>query len=80
MKVKSMKYLKKFENTEEYSYWEINFTSCEGNKRWVIARTPIDWDEWDVRNRIRTGGCGDDPAEIGDISQTWDDDYGWDFT
>ena len=62
-----------------YSYWEINFISCEGNKRWTIARAPIDWDEWQVRDRIPMGGCGDDVAEITSIDQCSEEDYSWDF-
>jgi hypothetical protein len=27
----------------EYAYWEIQYVSCEGNDRWTVARTPIDW-------------------------------------
>ena len=56
-----MRYLKKFENMEEYSYWQIEYISCEGNERWTIARAPIDWDEWQVRDRISSmrGSIGD---------------------
>lgn len=63
----------------EYKYWEIWFTSCEGNKRHTIARTPIDWDDHQVRDRIPIGGCGDDVAEIISIEETGDEDYSWDF-
>jgi hypothetical protein len=63
----------------EYNYWEIQFISCEGNERWVVARTPIDWTDWEVRNRIPMGGCGDDVAEVRDVFETSDTDYGWDF-
>jgi len=64
---------------EEYSYWEITFRSCEGNDRWTIARAPIHWEEYEVRCRIRLGGCGDDPAEIQDVFKTSNSDYCWDF-
>lgn len=63
----------------EYSYWEINYVSCEGNARWTIARAPIDWDEYEMRDRIQLGGCGDDPARIEGIFETSETDYNWDF-
>ena len=50
----------------EYAFWGIQYKSCEGNDRWTVARTPIDWEEYDVRDRIPMGGCGDDVAEIKD--------------
>jgi hypothetical protein len=64
---------------EEYCYWEINYISCESNFRWTVARTPIDWTEYDVINRIPVGGCGDDVAEIKEVFETSNKDYGWDF-
>jgi hypothetical protein len=63
----------------EYAYWGIQYVSCEGNNRWTVARTPIDWSEYEVRNRIPMGGCGDDVAEVRDVFETSNDDYGWDF-
>ena len=63
----------------EYGFWEIQYKSCEGNDRWTVARTPIYWKEYDVRDRIPMGGCGDDVAEIKDIFETGNTDYGWDF-
>jgi hypothetical protein len=63
----------------KYNYWEINYISCESNRRWTVTRTPIDWDEEDVRSRIPTGGCGDDVAEVLDVFETSDNDYSWDF-
>lgn len=71
----------KFETMEEieYNYWEIHYVSCEGNDRWTIARTPIDCNEYDVINRIPMGGCGDDVAEVRDVFETGNSDYGWDF-
>lgn len=63
----------------EYNYWEINYISCESNERWVVARTPIDWEEYDVRDRIPMGGCGDDVADIREVFETSNTDYGWDF-
>ena len=65
---------------EEYSYWEIWYVSCESNDRHITARTPADWESYDVRERIPMGGCGDDVAEITSVEQTWDEDYSWDFT
>jgi hypothetical protein len=63
----------------EYAFWEIQYESCEGNDRWTVARTPIDWEEYDVRNRIPMGGCGDDVAEVKDVFETSNTAYGWDF-
>lgn len=63
----------------EYQYWEINFISCEGNKRWSVARTPIDWDVDQLESKISIGGCGDDVAEIISIDETNEKDFGWDF-
>jgi len=80
--MKNIRTYKLFEyNVEECSYWEINYISCEGNKRWTIAKAPIDWDEWEVRERIpMVGSCDDDVAEVTSVHQTWDEDYSWDFT
>ena len=64
----------------EYAFWEIHYISCESNKRWTTVRTPIDWDEDMVRERIPMGGCGDDVAEVRDVYETSNTDYGWDFT
>lgn len=64
----------------EFNYWEINFISCEGNKVWTIAMTPMEWEEWEVRSKIEMGGCGDDPAEILSIQETSNKDWGWDLT
>lgn len=63
----------------EYYYWEIQYISCEGNERWTVARAPITWDEYDVRDRIPLGGCGDDVAEIREVFETSNTDYSWDF-
>jgi len=68
---------------EEYSYWIVNYISCEGNERWTRAIAPPDWESWQVRERIPTWGCGDDPAEITSVEPSWKDDngiYGYDFT
>jgi hypothetical protein len=70
---------------EEYSYWIINYISCEGNTRWARAIAPVDWEEWQVREKVQawTWGCGDDPAEITSIESSCEDDngiYGYDFT
>ena len=63
----------------EYSYWEIQYISCESNERWTIARAPIDWDESEIRDRIPMGGSGDDVADIRGIFETSNENYGWDF-
>ena len=64
---------------ESVSYWEINYISCEGNRRFVIARAPEDWNEYEVQDRIQMGGCGDDPAEITGVFETNNQDWSWDF-
>jgi hypothetical protein len=63
--------------TMEYSYWEVKFISCEGNERWTIARTPSDWEEWQLWEVINLGGCGDDPAEIISIEESQNNDWCW---
>jgi hypothetical protein len=64
----------------EYAFWEIHYTSCEGNKRWTTARAPADWEEYQVRERIPMGGCGDDVAQINEVFQTFEGHiYTWDF-
>jgi hypothetical protein len=65
--------------SEDYSYWEIHYKSCEGNDRWTIARTPPNWNEYDVKDRISMGGCGDDPSEIREVFETNDSNYTLDF-
>lgn len=62
-----------------YTYWEIRYISCEGNDRWTVAKTPDNWSEYDVRSRIPIGGCGDDVAEVTEVFQTSNDNYGWEF-
>lgn len=61
-------------------FWVIEYKSCEGNERWVIARCPYDWQQYDVESAIQLGGCGDDPAYIIDIWETYEQGYGCDFT
>lgn len=63
----------------EYNYWEIWYVSCESNKRHTVARAPIDWDEYQVREKIPMGGYGDDVAEITSVEQTGCKNYSWDF-
>lgn len=63
----------------EYKYWKIEYISCEGNEVWTIARTPIDWEEYQVHDRIPIGGCGDDVAEITSIDETNNENYLFDF-
>lgn len=59
---------------EEYSYWEVNFISCEGNERWCEYRAPADFNEYDMWTHIEIGGVGDDIAEITSIMETTPDD------
>ena len=65
---------------QEFSYWQIDYISCEGNNRWKIARTPIDWDEDMVRCRIPIGGCGDDIAEVIEIFEASDTNYSFELS
>ena len=44
--------------------WKIWYVSCEGNERWYTWEYPDDWEEWEVRQSIQIGSCGDDIAEI----------------
>lgn len=46
------------------SVWRVNYVSCEGNERWYDKEVPSDWEEWQVREDIQIGGCGDDIAKI----------------
>ena len=64
----------------EYRYWHIEYTSCESNFRWTIARAPAEWDAYEVESAIQMGGCGDDPAEITSIEESNSIDYSWDLT
>ena len=64
---------------QEFSYWVIEYMSCESNERWCIAKAPVDWDSYDVKNRIPMGGYGDDVAEVKEVYKTTDTDYSWDF-
>lgn len=65
----------------EYSYWEVNYISCEGNKRWTIIRCPIEWGDWEVETAFRNicYGVGDEPAEFISCELSYDDDYTYDF-
>lgn len=64
----------------EYKFWRVWYVSCESNTRWLMVRTPSDWVEEQVRDRIPIGGCGDDIAEISSIEETGGDaNYSWDF-
>lgn len=47
-----------------FQTWKITYCSCEGNIRWYTKEVPADWQEWQVRETVQIGGCGDDPAEI----------------
>lgn len=59
-------------NDEEYSYWVVNYISCEGNERWGHYRCPASWTQYDVEVRAQAscGGCGDDMAEIVSVEET----------
>lgn len=49
---------------EEMATWTIWYVSCEGNRRWYEKEVPASWEEWQVRESIQIGGCGDDIAEL----------------
>jgi hypothetical protein len=46
-----------------------------------MAKAPVDWEEYQVRDRIPMGGCGDDVAEVVSVEPSGRSDYdwGWDF-
>ena len=54
----------------EETTWTIWYISCEGNRHWYTKECPSDWEEWQVRESIVIGGCGDDIAEIISVSTT----------
>lgn len=64
-----------------FKYWKIDYVSCEGNRRWVVARCPAEWTEYDVENRANMcrGGYDDAIAEVTDVGETQDDNYCYDF-
>lgn len=64
-----------------YSYWHVDFISCEGNERWGIAKTLNDCSEDNLRDQLMSGGgYGDDLAEIISIHETYNpDSISWDF-
>lgn len=68
----------------EFSYWHIDYLTCEGNIRWNTARAPGDWGEFELNDRLMMdGGIGDDVAELfstHEISPADEIDIGWDFT
>lgn len=68
--------------SNEYSFWMVWYMSCEGNRRWHMVRTPDDWDAERVRSRAEEnlGGMGDEPAEILEIEEGFDDDTWIDYT
>ena len=61
--------------TTEYAYWKIEYISCEGNDRWTLVRTPIDW----LESRIPIGSTGDVVSELKNVYQTNNIDFHWDF-
>lgn len=70
---------------EEFSYWHIDYLTCEGNIRWTTARAPLDCNESEISDRILTmdGNVGEDVAEListHEISEVDEIDLGWDFT
>lgn len=71
---------------ETFAIWEVWYESCEGNKRWVKVKTPIDCYGDQVIDELNSnyrGGCGDEPAEwieANHISDNQEDDYSYDLT
>lgn len=63
----------------EYKYWEVWYISCESNERWLIVKTPVDWEDYDVESRLPLGGCGDDISEVTSINESCNEDYSWDL-
>lgn len=61
--------------------WEVNYISCEGNKRFVIVQCRESWEEYEVECRFRQsmGGMGDDPAEFVSCEHTYEKEWSWDF-
>lgn len=68
-----------FEDAIKYSYWQIDYRSCNGNEKWVVARAPLGWNEDDVKNNIQLGGSSDDVTEITLVCETSDVYYSWDL-
>ena len=67
---------------EEYMYWRVDYTNCEGYHRWGIARTDINTDADYVLDHIPMGWMGDEPSKIISIDQTYLDDdatISWDL-
>lgn len=52
------------DETQLLAEWRIWYISCEGNRRWYTKEVPDSWEEWQVRESISIGGCGDDIATI----------------
>jgi hypothetical protein len=69
-----------------YSYWNVWYLSCEGNRRWTTARTPDTWSEDEVESAFPLGGMGDEPAQLISIEEYYpnpndeDCDYTYDLT
>jgi hypothetical protein len=54
-----------------FRYWDVEYTSCEGNYRHTVVRAPDEWDKLDVETAVMRGASlGDDPAEIIAITET----------
>jgi len=60
--------------SEGYLFWIVRYTSCEGNSRWHMVRTPDTWDAYMVREQAEEyrGGVGDDPAEIESVEEGYE--------
>jgi hypothetical protein len=77
-----VKTFEQFDSQEEFSYWKIEYTSCQGNYRWTIAKSSIDWDKLQVEDALNDvrGGYDDAIAEIISVEETDDTNYTYDFT
>ena len=68
---------------EGIQYWEVNYVSCEGNKRWTILRCPEEWGYDEVEDKFMNSdgsSSGDDPAQFVSAEWTSDDDFSHDYT
>ncbi len=65
-----------------YSYWDIWYCSCEGRNVHCSARTPIDWEKYQVEDALYNirGGMGDDLSEIISVEEGGSENYSYDFT
>lgn len=66
-------------NENDKEFWKVEYISCEGNYRWATARSPIEWEEYDVKKSIPMGSMGDEVSEVIEVTPSLDDDFFWDL-